>query len=191
MKALTTMRRQRPTQFQNRRCRWTGRLPLARPTAATPMRKIALEEHSRRPISRNVARRQANEKRCHIRRHRTPSAYRRAAAGGDGLAGIDMSVLSVTTPGVQARRMQQRRYARPGANDLLAREVQRRPRRRRRLCGPAAAGSAPPPTSAAGHRSSGSRARLTARPTATISMMKSICRGSRGQELDVPATLSW
>ena len=101
-------------------------LPLAQPMAATPMRKIAVEEHFTtadlekrglvaRPTKSDVIFADIE------RRLRDFDELRLAAMDS---AGIDMSVLSVTTPGVQGEKDAATaiRLAQ-GANDILARAV--------------------------------------------------------------------
>ena len=99
--------------------------------AAGTTRKIALEEHFATPelAKKYVAR--------PTRSDTLFADIERRLADFDGLrletmdkAGIDLAVLSVTTPGVQAEKDAKTatRLARD-ANDLLAREVQKRPKR--------------------------------------------------------------
>ena len=107
-------------------------LPVAQPKAATPMRKIALEEHFSIPELEKLG---LVAKPTHsdtlfadIERRLTDFGDLRLAAMDE--AGIDMSILSVTTPGIQGEKDTRTaiRLARE-ANDLLAREVQKRPQR--------------------------------------------------------------
>jgi 2,3-dihydroxybenzoate decarboxylase len=107
-------------------------LPIARPMAAAAMRKIALEEHFTTAAFEKlglVARPTASDALfADIERRLSDFGELRLAAMDE--AGIDMSVLSLTTPGVQGEKDARTaiRLARE-ANDLLAREVQKRPQR--------------------------------------------------------------
>jgi|FEC22Drversion2_1045045.scaffolds.fasta_scaffold00895_14 2,3-dihydroxybenzoate decarboxylase len=108
----------------------TALTPAVRAAASTP--KIALEEHFSMPVFEQrglVARPTSNDAIfADIERRLTDFGDVRLAAMDSG--GIEMSVLSLTTPGVQGEKDTATavRLARE-ANDFLAREVQKRPRR--------------------------------------------------------------
>ena len=107
-------------------------VPLAQPKAATPMRKIALEEHFTTPELEQrglVAKPTSNDAIFSDLERRLKDFGELRLAAMDS-AGIDMSVLSVTTPGVQGEKdtAMAIRLAQH-ANDTLAREVQKRPQR--------------------------------------------------------------
>lgn len=106
---------------------------LGTPTAkaAGPVRKIALEEHVSTPelARRNIARpTQSDAIFAEIERRLADFGALRLETMDK--AGIDLAVLSVTTPGVQAETDTKTAVtlARQ-ANDILAREVQKQPKR--------------------------------------------------------------
>jgi 2,3-dihydroxybenzoate decarboxylase len=103
-----------------------------RPRAATPMRKIALEEHFATPelVRRGLVARPTSSAAlfADIERRLVDFGEQRLAAMD--AAGIDLAVLSATTPGIQGEKDAgvAVRLARD-TNDLLAREIARQPRR--------------------------------------------------------------
>ncbi len=107
-------------------------LPVTRPKAATLTRKIALEEHFTTPelAKRGLVARptRGDVLFADIERRLGDFDALRLAAMDE--AGIDLSVLSITTPGIQGEKGARAaiRLAQE-ANDLLAREVRKRPQR--------------------------------------------------------------
>jgi 2,3-dihydroxybenzoate decarboxylase len=107
-------------------------LPVAPARAATGASKIALEEHFNMPEfeQRGLAARpnRSNPMFAEVERRLVDFGDVRLAAMDSG--GIELSVLSLTTPGVQGEKDTATavRLARQ-ANDFLAREVQKRPQR--------------------------------------------------------------
>lgn len=99
--------------------------------AAGPIRKIALEEHYSTPeLATKYIARPTRSDTLFADIERRLADFDQMRLEAMDMAGIDLSVLSVTTPGVQAVADADMaiRLARE-ANDLLAREVQKRPRR--------------------------------------------------------------
>jgi 2,3-dihydroxybenzoate decarboxylase len=99
--------------------------------AAGPTRKIALEEHYATPeLAKKYVARPTRSDTLFADIERRLADFDQLRLEAMDMAGIDLSVLSVTTPGVQAVADANTaiRLARE-ANDLLAREVQKRPRR--------------------------------------------------------------
>jgi 2,3-dihydroxybenzoate decarboxylase len=99
--------------------------------AAGATRKIALEEHFTTPeLAKKYVARPTRSETLFADIERRLADFDQLRLETMDKAGIDLTVLSVTTPGVQAERNTQTavQLARD-ANDLLAREVQKRPRR--------------------------------------------------------------
>ncbi len=95
------------------------------------MRKIALEEHFSTPaLAQKYVARPTRSEKLFIDIERRLADFDQLRLETMDKAGIDLCVLSVTTPGVQAETDAHMaiRLARD-ANDLLAREVQKRPTR--------------------------------------------------------------
>lgn len=99
--------------------------------APGPIRKIALEEHYATPeLAKTYVARPTRSDTLFVDIERRLADFDQLRLEAMDVAGIDLAVLSVTTPGVQAVADTSTavRLAR-AANDLLAREVQKRPQR--------------------------------------------------------------
>jgi 2,3-dihydroxybenzoate decarboxylase len=107
-------------------------LPLAASQAAAPVRKIALEEHFSMPDleKRGLVARPTRSDAIFADIERRLNDFGDLRLAAMDSAGIDLSVLSATTPGIQGEKdaAMAVRLARQ-ANDLLAREVQKKPLR--------------------------------------------------------------
>ncbi len=99
--------------------------------AAGPTRKIALEEHYSTPeLAKKYIARPTRSDTLFADIERRLADFDQLRLEAMDMAGIDLSVLSVTTPGVQAAADTSTAiWLAREANDLLAREVQKRPRR--------------------------------------------------------------
>lgn len=107
-------------------------LPVVRATATTLTRKIALEEHFATPelVKRGLVAKPTNSDTLFADIERRLADFGEVRLAAMDAAGVDVSVLSATTPGIQGEKDAKSAVALAQAsNDFLAGEVQKRPQR--------------------------------------------------------------